>query len=175
MDAISRHRSQVWMAEYLLKVWGEGTMTARLTQKEAKRLGLTKRKAPACPTEHDEQKALIAWAERESERIPQLRLLFAIANAGAGAQRGQAGKMKAEGVKAGVPDLMLPVMKYIGTGILDRSLEYAGCFIEMKRQRGGTVSPEQSKWHEWLIDEGYCVVVCKGAEEAKRVILEYLG
>jgi hypothetical protein len=78
---------------------------------------------------------------------PELRLLFAIPNAGAGAQSGQAGKMKAEGVKRGVPDLHLPVARN----------GYHGLFIEMKYGKG-TPSPEQKEWIADLREEGYRVV-----------------
>jgi hypothetical protein len=41
--------------------------------------------------------------------LPGIGFFVCHPNAGAGAQRGQAGKMKAEGVKAGVPDTFLAV------------------------------------------------------------------
>lgn len=89
--------------------------------------------------------------------------LFAIPNAGAGAQRGQAGKMKAEGVRAGVPDLFLAVAKN----------GFHGLFIEMKAV-DGVVRKQQSAVMEYLELAGYRVVVCYGADRAMQSIKNYL-
>jgi hypothetical protein len=117
----------------------------------------------ATPTEHDEQVALMDYCWANRQKHPELSLLFAIANAGAGAQRGQAGKMKAEGVKAGVPDMLLPVARN----------GYHGLFIEMKRT-GGVLSPIQLAWIARLKQEGYMVRVCYGFEQARDVLVGYL-
>ena len=69
------------------------------------------------------------------------------------------------GVKAGVPDLFLPVARGA----------YHGFFIEMKRETGGKVSPEQKEWHQRLIGQGYAVMVCHGCEEAVSALNDYLG
>ena len=49
-----------------------------------------------------------------------------------------------------------------------------GLFIEMKRQVGGSVEPEQKEWHERLTAQGYLVVVCRGLGDAMRAITDYL-
>ena len=72
--------------------------------------------------------------------------------------------LKATGATAGVPDLFLPVP----------TSQYHGLFIEMKRTKGGKVSPEQKEWLEYLNSAGYRAVVCKGFLEAKAVIESYL-
>jgi hypothetical protein len=90
--------------------------------------------------------------------------LYAIANAGAGGQKGQGGKLKAEGVRKGVPDLKLPVARG----------GYFGLYIEMKV---GDNKPTREQW-EWIEDlrtEGYKVVVCWGCEEALVAITEYMA
>ena len=117
------------------------------------------------PTEHMEQATLIAWFKRAhpGERI------FAIPNgaqlAGSIAQRSkQVNKLKAEGMEVGVPDLFLPVARK----------GYHGLFIEMKRTKGSVTSKEQKSWHEHLNGQGYLCAVCKGFEEAKIVIEDYL-
>ena len=122
------------------------------------------RKRLPVPTEHEEQVALFEWAERRLALYPELAFLFAIPNAGAGAQRGQAGKMKAEGVKPGVPDLFLPVARN----------GYYGCFIELKRMRGSRVEAEQTEWLFNLHLQGYYTAVCKGCEQAQKVLVAYL-
>lgn len=115
------------------------------------------------PTEETEQTLLFRWAEWQSGKYPSLCLMHHIPNGG---KRGkaEAGRFKAMGVKAGVPDISLPVS---GSG-------YAGLYIEMKRQRGGTVSENQKRWVRDLRSEGYAVEVCKGWAAAVNVITDYL-
>ena len=59
-------------------------------------------------SEHLHQKALFEWADRMEGAWPELRLMYAIPNGGL-RTKAQAGKLKAEGVKPGVPDIHLPV------------------------------------------------------------------
>ena len=72
--------------------------------------------------------------------------------------------MKAEGVSAGVPDICIPVP----------NKKYHGLYIEMKRQKGGRVSEKQKEWIDRLNSLGYLVVVCRGFDEAREVIEEYI-
>lgn len=113
--------------------------------------------------------ALRYWASSE----PKLKRLFAIHNQGHGdAIRG--GRAKAEGVKAGVPDIMLPVSQR-GIDVMPCN----GLFVELKRpktdKRGkGSASEKQEDWITYLNDEGYIAVVCVGWEDAARAIQRYL-
>jgi hypothetical protein len=43
----------------------------------------------------------------------------------------------------------------------------------MKKEKGGTASPEQKRWQEQLRNRGYCSYICKGSEEAIKQIDEY--
>lgn len=114
-------------------------------------------------SEHDHQKSLVHWAKLASGKYPQLKLLYAIPNA---AKRSPkiAAMMKAEGLQSGVPDLCLP----IGNGA------YLSLYIEMKT-KGGKVTENQNNWHEALKSAGHKVAVCWSFEEARNVIVEYLG
>ena len=94
---------------------------------------------------------------------PELKLMFHVPNGG-GRSKAEAGRFKAEGVKAGVPDIFLPVP----------SQGMHGLFIELKRLKGGTVSREQKAWMEALTMQGYAAVVCRGAAEAEEAICDYL-
>ncbi len=116
------------------------------------------------PKEGQEQASLMSWAQMQSWRWPELALLFHIPNGG-GRSKAEAGRFKAEGVKAGVPDLFLPVPRG----------EHHGLFIELKRQAGGRVSDEQKVWIAQLQAQGYRVEVCKGWEAAAEVLKDYLG
>ena len=113
-------------------------------------------------TEHDEQVAVMEWAALMSTTYPGLELLFAIPN-GTRTTYGIARKMRMEGVKKGVPDLFLPVPKG----------KYHGLFVEMKTQVGHA-SPEQKDWLKALALQGYCAVICKGADEAIATFTRYM-
>lgn len=114
-------------------------------------------------TEHEEQVALMRLVEMHRGRWPELGMLYAVPNGG-DRHPAVAAKMKAEGVKKGVPDLCL---------CLPRG-GYHGLFVELKRQKGGVVSPEQKAWLQALNAIGYRAEVCKGAAEAWDVIREYI-
>ena len=120
--------------------------------------------------ESDEQKALFEWVSLQWRARPELSLLFHIPNgqklAGNKAHRAKAAmRLKKEGMRPGVPDLMLPVPRGI----------FHGLFIEMKRKDGGVVSGEQKAWIKALADQGYRAMTCNGFDEARAAILEYLG
>jgi len=118
--------------------------------------------------EHDEQVRVFEWAEVMSNKCPELELLMAIPNgAYYGGHWSVAHKMKAEGVKKGVPDIFLPV------GRCDDDNEY-GLWIEMKVGYNKT-SDEQDWWLGKLEDQGYRVRVCYGYEEAVEEICDYLN
>lgn len=116
------------------------------------------------PTEHDHQRALIAWAKHMATAEPSLAFLshlFAIPNGG-GRNAATAGRLKAEGVLAGVPDLFLPVARG----------GYHGLWIEMKKE-GGRASKSQEDFFAFLRGQKYYVAVCLGCEAAKDEIIKY--
>lgn len=114
--------------------------------------------------EHNEQVAVITWWAYACKRYGiDERLLFAVPNAGAGASKGQAGKMKGEGTRVGIPDLVLAVARR----------GHHGLYIEMKAM-DGTLRPSQAKVHELLRAQGYRVETCKGSQAAMLVLAEYL-
>ena len=124
--------------------------------------GNTKR---SCPTEHSEQVALVEWWSMYArwKSLPA-SLLMAIPNGGA--RTAVTGAMlKAEGVRAGIPDLFLAVP----------TRQAPGLWIEMKRQKGGVVSDEQKAAMAALEAQGYVCTVCKGWKEARSAISDYLG
>ena len=117
------------------------------------------------PTEHSEQTALIEWWRMYArwKSLPEC-LLMAIPNGGR-RDAVTGARLKAEGVRAGVPDLFLAV-----------PTEHAhGLWIEMKRQKGGEVRSSQKAVMAALDDQGFSCTVCKGWQEARRAISDYLG
>ena len=112
--------------------------------------------------EHHHQVDVFEWAAYQTGKYPGLGLMFAIANGGH-RHIAVARKLKAEGVKAGVPDICLPVPRGA----------YHGLFIEMKSMKGKTTK-EQDDWLVRLGNQGYKTAVCRGAEAAIGVIKAYM-
>ena len=114
--------------------------------------------------EHAEQVTLMQWwaIAHQQFGIPE-QLLFAIPNGG---QRNiiVASKLKAEGVRAGIPDLFLAVPRRDAHGL----------FIEMKKAKGGRTSEKQDAALDMLAEQGYQWAVCHGWTEAQRTIESYL-
>ncbi|CAB4139908.1 VRR-NUC domain containing protein [uncultured Caudovirales phage] len=105
------------------------------------------------PTEHEEQREFVCWFKQTYKGVR----IFAIPNGGLRG-RAAAGKLKAEGVSAGVPDLHIPAWSL---------------WVEMKRQKGGVVSAEQKDWINYLSSIGHICIVAKGFEAAKAAIIEF--
>ena len=116
------------------------------------------------PTEAQEQTAVFNWAAVMVRRWPELRLLHHIPNGGSRNAR-EAHNLRMQGVKAGIPDIFLPVARG----------GWHGLYIEMKRRKGGRLSDEQAAMLEALREQGYCAWVCKGANDAIELITEYLS
>ena len=115
-------------------------------------------------SEHDEQVSIFDWAAVKQVEIPELRLLFAIPNGGL-RNKVTASKLKAEGVKSGVPDMFLPVARG----------RFHGLFIELKKVGGRKATDNQHEWMTRLTDQGYDCYVCYGAEPAILTITSYLN
>lgn len=120
--------------------------------------------ANCTPRESVEQQTLIKWARLARGKYPELDMLYHITNEGKRSVVTGA-RLKSEGLKPGVPDLCLAVARGGAHGL----------YIEMKRTKGGRVSPEQARWIEKLSREGYVAVVCRGWEQARDVIERYLA
>lgn len=120
---------------------------------------------PGC-TEDAEQTALFCWAALMVHQygVGCLSSMFAIPNGGL-RDPITASRLKQQGVKPGVPDVMLPVPWG----------RYAGLFIEMKRRTKHNTSDEQVEYVKVLRAAGYCVIIAYGYVEAIAAINMYLG
>ncbi len=112
--------------------------------------------------EDTEQMGVIDWAEWNAGRFPELKLLFHIPNGGKRDAK-EAARFKAMGVKAGVPDLCLPVPRD----------GFVGLYIEMKYGRNKPTE-HQKEWIRTLKEQGYKVAVCYGGAEAAQELESYL-
>lgn len=119
--------------------------------------------AAPIPTESEEQQCLFRWAAMQSAAWPELELMYHIPNGGHRSKR-EAGRFKAEGVKAGVPDICLPVARW----------PWHGLYIELKRREKGVMSENQKRWAALLDEQGFKAVRCDGWEAAAIEITKYL-
>lgn len=115
------------------------------------------------PTENAEQCALFTWAQINTSKLKELALLHAIPNGGYRSMS-TAKVLKMTGVKAGVPDMFLPVARK----------GFHGLYIELKRIKRSALSAHQAEWIDALKAQGYKCEVCKGWIEARDTILGYL-
>jgi hypothetical protein len=128
-----------------------------------------------------------------NDKIPELKWLHAVHNQGHG-DKIRGANAKAEGVKAGVFDVMLPVSRYAGliahrqikeksgwpTAVPETKQAYCGLYIELKRpksKRGaaGAASQDQLDFKKFVENQGYKAKIIIGWELAKDEILSYLG
>ncbi len=123
---------------------------------------MTKLQIPTV-SEEVEQTQLFTWASWAAGAYPELPLMFHIPNGGH-RNKATAAKLKAAGVKAGVPDIFLPVAKG----------GYFGLFIELKRADGGVVSSAQKEYLAALKTQGYLCAVAHGFDEAREWIEKYM-
>lgn len=105
------------------------------------------------PTEHEEQVNFVRWFRLQFPRV----MIFAVPNGG-DRHAAVAAKMRAEGVTPGVPDLFIPDWRL---------------FVEMKRRKGGRVTPEQKRVMEHLEMAGYTCAVARGFDEAMDIAMEH--
>lgn len=109
-------------------------------------------------SEHAMQAAVVEWAQLQACVLWPLELLYAIPNGGKRPPR-VGKKMKAEGQRKGVLDMVLPVP----------AAGWVGLYVEMKTP-DGVVSADQKWWADRLRAVGYRVVVCRSIEDACDVL-----
>ena len=112
--------------------------------------------------EADEQEAFFRWIAWEKNAHQELAMCFHVPNGGK-RDFAEAAHLKRMGVRAGVPDLVLPAPKG----------GFHGLFIELKAP-GGCVSEEQKDWIGRLRAAGYRAEVCVGWIAAVKTVCEYL-
>jgi hypothetical protein len=137
-------------------------MTTEMTLEEYRRLNCRARPAGYSASETSEQIALFDWIDRVTPREPRLALAFHVPN-GEYRTKGAAGRLKAMGVRAGVPDVLLPVA----------SRGYIGLAIELKVP-GGRATSDQLTWLGRLTAAGWYAAPYVGWTAAALAICWYL-
>lgn len=132
-----------------------------MKRRQAKRI--TPESYAATGSEHAEQVALFIWANDNKHIYPELTSMFAIPNGGK-RDKSVAGRLKAEGVKAGVSDIFLPYPNGA----------YAGLFIEMKPLSKRNLTNEQSEFIALMRERQYAATMCRGWIRARDVLIGYL-
>lgn len=114
-------------------------------------------------SEAQHQRAVFAWAAVMSKRYPLLGMMFHVPNGGYRNPR-EARNLRLQGVKPGVPDIILPIPRG----------NFHGLFIELKAE-GGRLTLDQSNYLISLNNLGYMVKKCIGADDAIETIKAYMG
>lgn len=106
-------------------------------------------------------------------KIPGLLASFAIPNGAflpkvqiVGSKKSicrEIGKLKAEGLLPGVPDVFIPIV----------TANFGGLFIEFKSATG-TLSKRQKEIHSYLKESGYSVQVARSAQGGIDIVLDYI-
>lgn len=120
------------------------------------------------PLEDDECIAFADWLRMNN--IPAAH----IANESRSSSRNaliRGAKLKKMGQSKGVWDYEIFVPIKGITGAVDC---YQQVKVEMKRQKGGTVSPEQKQWGKIYELAGIPCKVCKGADEAIEFVKSFM-
>lgn len=105
-------------------------------------------------------RACIEWAMLNRARYPALSWLIHVPNGGR-RPRGEAGKLKALGVKKGVPDLLLPLPSPNG--------RWLGLAAELKSP-SSRLSEEQATWLKKLSANGWLTGTVRSLDEFVTMI-----
>lgn len=112
--------------------------------------------------ESGHQEALFTWAAYNTAKMPELEYMHHVPNGGK-RDKATAIALKRQGVKAGVPDIVLPAPKG----------EYHGLYIELKAGQN-TATKSQKDFLEYLRQQGYYTAICYGWQKAAELIEQYL-
>lgn len=100
---------------------------------------------------------------RNFERCEDLKFIYSVGNGGM-IHKAEAGKRRAEGILAGVPDIVIPCARH----------GFHGAYIENKSPVG-SLSKEQKKYRDYAIRQGYRYEVCRTPDEQCDFVEWYLG
>jgi len=121
-------------------------------------------------SEHTEQVWFFRWLKVAHPKV--WGVAYAVPNGGYRSPM-TAANLREEGVKSGVPDICIPVIR------VSRNNSSPALYIEMKRKGTtgkpkGTLTQPQKEFMVKLIEAGNSVRLCYGSEEAEAVVNAYL-
>lgn len=114
-------------------------------------------------SEHDIQASFFSWIDLHKAKYPVLNYFFAIPN-GTNKSPAARAKFKKEGLRAGVPDVCLPVPSMDG--------KYIGLWFEFK-SAGGKASYDQEIWIKNLREVTHRVEVIRDWTDAANIAIEH--
>lgn len=123
-------------------------------------------------SEREIQEGLIEIVQRHEQRWPDMRWIHHSPNEVVSPARARV--MKRAGCRAGILDIEWPLRVMSSREDAFDFQTINGLAIELKTSRG-LLRPEQRARMEWLIEQGWKVVVCRSPWEAWREILLYVG
>lgn len=112
--------------------------------------------------EHDEQCALFEWSAYMEGKYPCLSVLYAVPNGGK-RDAITGAKLKAEGARAGVSDIHLPVPLH----------GYSGLWIELKI-KPNKPTDAQIRWIEQMKSYSHAAFVAYSCTECINIITNYI-
>ena len=120
--------------------------------------------------EGQEQTRLMLWLKGESNRGTVVGPAHAFTHAvpNGGSRHGlEAAKMKQQGVRSGVSDLVIAVPRG----------GYHGLYLELKATppHDAALAESQRDWLTKMEAQGYCAVLALGVDEARAAITEYMS
>ncbi len=120
-------------------------------------------RAPRIDWEGNEQTILFTWIDLQYPR--ESKLIYHVPNGGH-RHKATAGKLKGQGVRAGMPDINVDIARG----------GYFGMRIEFKATppHDAAVSPSQLAALQRLTDQGYLAIVCRGVHDAREHLTAYL-
>jgi hypothetical protein len=122
-------------------------------------------------TEHAHQRAFFGWLAwmKQLAIYPRADRMFAIPNGG---KRDPitAARLKAEGVKPGVPDTFFPVPNFEHASYRTRH----GLFLEFKKAKGKE-SGKQSEWIACAIADEYAAATVYSWKDAVAAFIDYVN
>jgi hypothetical protein len=115
-------------------------------------------------SEHEHQARAFSWASDHTEDYPELDDLYALP-LGGWRPKATCRRLKEEGVKAGLPDVCLPIPRN----------GYGALYLELKKPGGKRPSKVQQEWHRRLRLRGNRVEVVWSWADLILAALDYLG
>jgi hypothetical protein len=123
-------------------------------------------------SEDELHRACVQWADAQAGAMPELNALFHPPNGGA--RDGRTGaRMKALGAKAGVPDLVLPIVRPV-TWRNGERIPAGGLWIELKSQ-SGRLRDTQKTWRARLLKHQHCWILCRTLEAFQAAVTDYIA
>src|ERR1041384_2316628 len=127
--------------------------------------------------EHNEQASFFRWCELNLAQHPGLDRFWAVPNGGH-RSKAVAGKLKAEGVRRGIPDVInLTASDGHVEGCADCAADgrpFKGLIFEFKSETG-SLTTEQRDWKRHFEEQGFRFEVPRSWVEAVLITIDYFG